>query len=104
MVVEAHDIVQATLVPDERPIETVEAIPMDMEDDNYVRREENRRRLRKQVMLIWAPLILLVIVIALAIVVIVGDRRGTAIATEIKEAATDSLPLKSAFTTRPSCR
>ncbi len=55
-------------------------------------------------MLIWAPLILLSIVIDLAIVMIVGDGRGSVIATEIKEAATGSLPLKSAFMTLPSCR
>ena len=64
--VEAQDVVQATLVLDEKHIETVDAIPMDEDEDQ---KREKRRRLKKQMSLVWCPLVLLVIVIAVASVV-----------------------------------
>ncbi|KAL7550129.1 hypothetical protein ACHAWF_013366, partial [Thalassiosira exigua] len=67
--VSAQGCVQATLVPEERPVETVTAIPMD-EDEVDFEREEKLRRRRRLWVLLWCPLVLLVLIIAVAISVV----------------------------------
>ena len=64
--VEAQDVVQATLVEDDKPIQTVEAIPMDDETDDSWRRQ----RLKRRLFLIWGPLILILIIVVGAVMAI----------------------------------
>lgn len=73
--VEAQDFVEAHLVEEETPIETVQAIPMDEEEDKE-RIEKKRRKLKKQIVLVWTPLLLVIIVIVAVVVVVVQSNKN----------------------------
>ena len=70
--VEAQDVIEAHLVEEETPIETVQAIPMDEEED----KERIKRKLKKQLLLVWTPLLLVIIVIVAVVVVVVQSNKN----------------------------
>lgn len=68
--VEAQDIVQATLVED-TPIETVEAIRMDDEENKL---EDQSRRMKRNIILVWGQLLLVVATVAIIVAVVTSNK------------------------------